>query len=78
MPIIPPKASTSRTTIPFADPPIDGLQGIFEIIFLLRVIKRVFKPICAQAAQASTPACPPPTTMISYSFIIRRYLPYPS
>ena len=47
--MIPPKASTSRTTIPLADPPIDGLQGILEIIFLLRVIKRVDSPIVALA-----------------------------
>ena len=67
--ISPPKASTSRTTIPFADPPIDGLQGIKANISMLIVASKTLQPIRLAASEASTPACPAPITMISYSSI---------
>ncbi len=66
LPISPPKASISRTTIPLAEPPIDGLQGIKATISRLIVSKSVFVPIRAEASAASTPACPAPITITSY------------
>ena len=65
MPIMPPKASISLTTIPFAEPPIDGLHGMLPIISLFKVKSNVFLFMWAQAKAASRPACPPPTTMTS-------------
>ena len=56
MPIFPPRASISLTTIPLALPPIDGLQGMLPIIFLFRVISNVFAPMLAAAKAASKPA----------------------
>ncbi len=64
-PIAPPKASISRTTIPFAGPPMDGLHGINAIISKLIVRTRVFAPIPADAKAASAPACPAPITITS-------------
>src|SRR5699024_11930874 len=61
-PISPPRASISRTTIPFAEPPMAGLHGIKANISRLMVASRVLHPIRADAKLASTPACPAPTT----------------
>ena len=69
MPISPPKASISRTTIPLALPPIEGLQGISPILLIFAVINNVLWFLRALAKAASHPACPPPTTIISYSII---------
>ncbi len=52
----PPKASISRTTIPLAGPPIDGLHGINAIISKLIVSINVLAPILAAACAASEPA----------------------
>ncbi len=55
-PISPPKASISRTTIPLAGPPTDGLHGIKATMSRLIVIKSVRLPIRAAANAASEPA----------------------
>src|SRR5690348_1179400 len=65
-PITPPRASTSRTRCPFAIPPTAGLQDIWAIRSTLSVKRAVFRPIRAQAIEASQPACPAPTTTTSY------------
>ena len=62
---MPPSASTSRTTIPFADPPMEGLQGMLDIILIFKDKRSVFAPMCALAIAASIPAWPPPTTITS-------------
>jgi hypothetical protein len=71
-PIKPPKASISRTKIPFPyfkkqvpTPPMDGLQDISPIVENFCVISKVFEFILAEAAAASHPACPPPMTITS-------------
>ena len=51
--------------MPFALPPIEGLQGILATILKLSVINKVFLLSFALAKHASTPACPPPTTITS-------------
>ena len=56
LPISPPRASISRTTVPFAGPPTDGLHGIKATISKLIVKRSVFSPIRAAAKAASTPA----------------------
>ena len=53
---MPPSASISRTTIPFADPPIEGLQGILPIFLIFKVTSKVGLPIRAAAIAASSPA----------------------
>ncbi len=63
LPIMPPRASISLTTIPLADPPIEGLHGILPIFLKFNDKSKVFSPIWAAAKAASKPACPPPTTM---------------
>ena len=55
-PIVPPNASISRTIIPLADPPIEGLHGRDATLFILDVINRIFFPIFAAAKAASHPA----------------------
>ncbi len=65
LPISPPRASISRTTIPLAEPPIAGLHGIKDNISKLIVASIVLQPIRAAAKLASTPACPAPTTITS-------------
>ena len=66
--MIPPRASTSRTRVPFARPPILGLQLISPMLSLgFGVTRSVFAPLLAAAAAASQPACPPPTTITSNS-----------
>src|SRR5512140_1765239 len=67
-PISPPSASISRTRCPFANPPIAGLHDMRPMASALIVRRRVEHPIRAAASAASQPACPPPTTMTSYSF----------
>ncbi len=47
-------------------PPIAGLQDISPKFSGFNVIKRVGTPRRAEAAAASTPACPPPITITSY------------
>ncbi len=60
-PMIPPSASTSRTTVPLATPPMAGLQLIWPIPSRFGVTMRTRAPARAAAAAASMPACPPPT-----------------
>src|SRR5512143_2960612 len=67
-PISPPRASISRTRCPFANPPLAGLHDMSPMASALIVNRRVEHPIRAAASAASQPACPPPTTMTSYSF----------
>ena len=55
-PISPPNASISRTTIPFAGPPTEGLHGINATISKLIVNINVLEPIRAAARPASHPA----------------------
>src|SRR5713226_1562911 len=47
-------------------PPTAGLQDICAIKSRFMVIIAVRRPIRAQARAASQPACPAPTTMMSY------------
>ena len=65
-PIIPPRASTSRTRCPLAIPPTAGLHDIWAIRSTLRVRSAVLRPIRAAAIAASQPAWPAPTTTTSY------------
>ena len=51
--ISPPSASISRTMLPFAIPPIDGLQLILPIVSGVCVIRTVLSPIRAAARAAS-------------------------
>ena len=69
LPISPPRASISRTTIPLADPPIEGLHGIKASISRLIVASKTLQPMRLAARDASTPACPAPITIISYSSV---------
>ena len=66
-PISPPSASISRTSCPFALPPIDGLHGSVQMFSGSPVTSSVVAPKRAAASAASTPACPPPTTMTAAS-----------
>src|ERR1043165_6777455 len=63
--MIPSSASISRTKWPLARPPMAGLQDISPILAGSCVISRVRAPMRAEAAAASVPAWPPPTTMTS-------------
>ena len=65
VPMIPPIASTSRTTVPFAIPPMAGLHDICPIVSRLDVTRRVRAPSRAAATAASDPAWPPPITITS-------------
>src|SRR5699024_11480257 len=60
-------ASISRRIWPLAIPPMAGLQDICAIFCKFIVANKVWHPIFAAAAAASLPACPPPTTITSYS-----------
>ena len=55
-PMIPPSASTSRTTVPLAIPPIAGLQDIWPIVSRFWVSSSVRAPDRAASAAASVPA----------------------
>jgi hypothetical protein len=46
-----------------------GLHDIRPTAYLSIVINATEQPIRAPAEAASIPACPPPTTIISYSLI---------
>src|SRR5579863_9240138 len=65
-PMMPPRASTSRTRWPLATPPTAGLQLIWAIRSRFMVISAVFRPMRAAAMAASHPAWPAPTTATSY------------
>ena len=65
--MMPPRASTSRTTVPLAMPPIAGLQDICPMDSSAVVITATRAPTRAAATAASVPACPAPTTMTSKS-----------
>src|ERR1700691_1025861 len=65
-PMIPPRASTSRTRCPLATPPTAGLQLICAIRSMFMVMRAVLRPMRAAAMAASHPACPAPTTTTSY------------
>src|SRR5579863_8792692 len=64
-PMIPPRASTSRTKCPLAMPPTAGLHDICAIRSTLRVYSAVLRPMRAAAIAASHPAWPAPTTTTS-------------
>ena len=64
-PMIPPSASTSRTTVPFAIPPMAGLQLICPIVSRFDVTSKVRAPRREAMAEASEPEWPAPTTMTS-------------
>lgn len=62
----PSRASTSRTRVPFARPPMLGLQLISPMLAAGEGVTRMVRaPRRAAAAAASVPACPPPTTTTS-------------
>src|SRR5262245_40712257 len=65
--MIPPNASTSRTTVPFATPPIAGLHDICPIVSSALVTIATRAPLRAAATAASVPAWPAPTTITSNS-----------
>ena len=65
-PISPPSASSSNTRWLFASPPIEGLHGICAMESGRLVMRSVRTPMRAAMRAASAPACPPPTTMMSY------------
>ena len=73
-PITPPSASISRTRWPFAMPPIAGLHDICAIRSTFMVIIAVRRPSRAHARAASHPACPAPTTIMSYFFCIALFV----
>lgn len=64
-PATPSSASISRSIVPFPMPPKDGLQEQTPKLSSLGVMSAVRAPERAAAAQASVPACPPPTTTTS-------------
>src|SRR6184192_1943099 len=64
-PMMPPRASISRTTVPFAIPPMAGLQDICPIVSRFDVSRRVRAPKRAAMTDASVPAWPAPTTTSS-------------
>src|SRR5476651_1158715 len=66
-PITPSSASISRTRWPLPSPPIAGLQDISPIVSSRWVSSSVRAPSRADAAAASQPAWPPPTTITSYA-----------
>ena len=65
VPMTPSSASISRTRCPLPSPPIAGLHDISPIVARLWVSSTVRAPNRAEAAAASHPACPPPTTTTS-------------
>src|SRR6202022_1389926 len=71
-PIRPSSASISRTKCPLPSPPIAGLHDIAPTVANRWVTSAVRAPMRAAAAAASQPACPPPITMTSKLFSIRR------
>ena len=72
IPIMPPRASISRTIWPLAMPPTAGLQLICAILFMSIVISSVSAPNRADACAASHPACPAPMTITSNCFFISK------
>lgn len=70
--ITPPSASISFTSVPFATPPIEGLQDNAPIEAILIVTSVVAAPHLTAARAASAPACPPPTTSTSHGFTFPR------
>ena len=64
-PMAPPSASTSRTTVPLAIPPMAGLQDMWPMVSRLEVIRSVLALRRADMAAASVPAWPPPTMITS-------------
>ena len=65
-PMMPPRASTSRTRWPLATPPTAGLQLIWAMRSRFMVMSAVLRPMRAAAMAASQPAWPAPTTTTSY------------
>src|SRR5712671_3406912 len=64
-PMMPPRASISRTRCPLPIPPIAGLQDICPMRSRLSVSRAVLAPSLAAAAAASQPAWPAPITITS-------------
>jgi hypothetical protein len=64
-PMMPPRASTSRTRCPLAMPPMAGLHDICAIRSTFSVKGRFCRPMRAAAMAASHPAWPAPTTTTS-------------
>src|SRR5699024_5990161 len=81
-PICPPNASISLTKCPFEVPPIDGLHASMAIDSRDVAKRAVLNPIRAATSPDSHPACPPPTTITSYSpaenFIIFYHPTFPN
>src|SRR3954469_15568618 len=61
----PPRASISLTRLPFAKPPMAGLQDIRPTASRCIVTRATRTPPRAQTRAASAPAWPPPMTMTS-------------
>jgi len=57
--------------VPFPIPPKEGLQEHTPRLLIDGVIKAVFAPARAEAADASHPAWPPPMTTTSYGLQIK-------
>ena len=70
-PMTPSSASISRTRWPLPRPPMAGLQDITPIDWGSWVSSAVRAPMRAEAAAASQPACPPPTTITSKLRMLR-------
>ena len=64
-PIMPPRASISRTICPLASPPMAGLHERCPMRSTLPVISSTRCPNRANVMAASQPACPAPTTIQS-------------
>ena len=63
--MMPPSASTSRTTVPLAMPPMAGLHESCPICSRAPVISATEAPERAAATAASVPAWPAPMTTTS-------------
>src|SRR6266540_2966503 len=68
-PMSPPRASTSRTTVPFAIPPMAGLQDIWPMVSRTDVSRSVRAPRRADMVAASVPAA----TTDNYDVIVDRH-----
>ena len=68
LPMIPSRASISRTRCPLPSPPMAGLQDITPMLSRRRVTRATLTPRRAAACAASTPAWPPPMTTTSECF----------
>lgn len=69
LPMTPSSASTSRTSVPFPTPPIDGLHESSPMVSSVCVSSTVRAPVRAAPVAASHPACPPPITTTKFRLV---------